>query len=261
MEIQEELRVALLQMDLAWEDRPANLHHADRLIAELPQTIDLIVLPEMFSTGFSARAEALADTMDGETLRQIRHWAESRQAAVTGSFIVRENDRYHNRGFAILPDGRAYFYDKHHLFFGGEKSMFTPGGTRPVFEFRGWRISLAICYDLRFPVFMRGRRCDYDLMILPVEWPKSRQEMLDILVRARAIENQAYYCLVNRVGTDGMDLVYQGGSQMVKYNGKVIERLTDYQEEVRIVTLEHYPLESYREKAPIWQDGDDFQLL
>jgi len=261
MDIQEELRIALLQMDLAWEDRSANLRHADELVASLPPSTDLIVLPEMFSTGFSARAEALADTMDGETLQWIRRWAKDRQAAVTGSFIVREGGRYYNRGFAVLPDGREYYYDKRHLFFGGEKAMFTPGCTRPVIEFRGWKISLAICYDLRFPVFMRGHHCEYDLMILPVEWPRSRQEMLDILVRARAIENQSYYCLVNRIGTDGMDLVYQGGSQVVKYNGKVMERLTDFQEEVRVITLQHYPLESYREKAPIWQDGDAFQLL
>ena len=193
--VQEELNIALLQMDLAWEDREANLEHTAELIAALPTETDLIVLPEMFSTGFSAHAAQLADTMDGETLQCVRTWSQSKQAAVIGSFIAEESGQYYNRGFAILPDGRSYFYDKHHLFIGGEKAMFTAGSMRPIFDFLGWKISMAICYDLRFPVFMRGYHCDYDLMVMPVEWPRSRQEMLEILVRARAIgELYLIYC-------------------------------------------------------------------
>lgn len=261
MEIQEELRVALLQMNLAWEDRTANLRHTADLINALPAGTDVIVLPEMFSTGFSANARTLADPMDGDTLRHVRRWAADTGALVAGTFIAAESGRYYNRGFAVTPDGNGVYYDKRHLFFGGEKAMFTPGATRrPVFRWRGWNLSMATCYDLRFPVFMRGYHCEYDLMLMPVEWPRSRQDMMETLVRARAMENQAYYCLVNRVGVDGLDLNYQGGSQVVKYTGKVLERLTDYQEEARVVTLERYPLESNREKAPIWQDADPFEL-
>ncbi|MBO4370029.1 MAG: nitrilase family protein [Paludibacteraceae bacterium] len=255
------LTISIVQADVYWEDTPRNLAHFDTLLQQVPAEANCVVLPEMFSTAFSANARALAEPMDGSTLTWVRKWAKTLNALIAGSFIVCEKGKYYNRGFAILPDGREYFYDKHHLFIGGEKASFEQGGKRPQFEYLGWQISMVICYDLRFPVFMRNtKKNPYDLMLVVAEWPKNRQYILDHLAVARAIENQAYLCMCNRIGEDGNMLTYSGCSCLIDFKGKVKVRCTDDTEEICTYSIDKYPLESHREKAPVWRDADDFEL-
>lgn len=260
MEKAEQLRISLVQADIVWEDTPANLAHFNQLLTTLPPT-DVVVLPEMFSTAFSSHAQALAEPMDGPTLTQVHAWAQQYQCAFVGSFIATENNRYYNRGFLIEPNGNAHFYDKRHLFFGGEEMYFTPGEQPTIVTYKGWNIALSICYDLRFPVWLRNYQLKYDILMVVAEWPTNRQYIFDHLLIARAIENQAYVCACNRIGKDGNHLQYQGGSQVIDYRGRVIKRLTDHTEEIQTVVLEKYPLESMREKAPVWKHADAFTCL
>lgn len=255
------LNISLVQADILWEDRTGNLARFDELLLKLPPETNLVVLPEMFSTAFSANARELAEPMDGPTMTMVKTWVQRHQAAFVGSFIAKDGDAFYNRGFALLPDGRSYFYDKHHLFIGGEKASFSPGDGRTQFEYLGWQISYAICYDLRFPVFLRNRKDNpYDLMLIVAEWPQNRQYILDHLAIARAIENQAYLCLCNRIGDDGNLLSYAGGSCLIDFKGKVKARCTDHAEEICSYSIDRYPLESHREKAPVWRDADEFDL-
>lgn len=254
------LEVCLVQSDIVWEDISANLSHTQDLLQRLDHPVDIIVLPEMFSTGFSSNAIDLADTCNGDTLCKVKAWAATYQSLVMGSFIATENGKYYNRGFAVYPDGKTLFYDKKHLFFGGEKTYFTPGHEQLVLDYKGWKLGFCICYDLRFPVWLRNYQLRYDALFCVAEWPNSRQRMLEYLSVARAIENQAYLCLCNRVGSDGNFFQYTGGSQCIDYKGKVLFRCNDNQEQLGCFTLERYRLESYREKAPIWMDADPFSL-
>lgn len=257
MESAEQLRISLVQADIAWEDTHANLLHFDQLLSGLPPT-DVVVLPEMFSTAFSSNAQALAEPIDGPTMQQVKQWAAQYQCAFVGSFIACENNLYYNRGFFTEPDGTTHFYDKRHLFFGGEETYFTAGTTPTIVSYKGWNIALSICYDLRFPVWLRNYHLKYDILMVVAEWPTNRQYIFDHLLIARAIENQAYVCACNRIGKDGNHLQYVGGSQVIDYRGKVLKRLTDHTEEVETVVLEKYPLESMREKAPVWKHADAF---
>ena len=255
------LTISLVQADILWEDPAGNLAHFDQLLKGLPPETNCVVLPEMFSTAFSANARQLAEPMDGPTMTRVRQWVQQYQAAFFGSFIATEGGEFFNRGFALLPDGRAYFYDKRHLFIGGEKAAFTAGGQRQQFDYMGWQISFAICYDLRFPVFLRNsKEHPYDLMLIMAEWPQNRQYILDHLAIARAIENQSYWCLCNRIGDDGNLLSYSGGSCLIDFKGKVKARCQDHTEEICTYSIDKYPLESHREKAPVWRDADDFEL-
>ena len=259
METSEQLRISLIQADIAWEDTQANLAHFGELLHQLPAT-DIVVLPEMFSTAFSSNATALAETIDGPTLQQVRQWANQYQCAFVGSFIAQEDNQYYNRGFFVEPTGNTHFYDKRHLFFGGEETYFTPGNNNTIVSYKGWNIALSICYDLRFPVWLRNDHLKYDILMVVAEWPTNRQHIFETLLAARAIENQAYVCACNRIGKDGNHLQYSGGSQVIDYRGRVLERLTDHTEEIKTVVIEKYPLESMREKAPVWKHADDFTV-
>lgn len=261
MEKQEELRVRVVQSDIIWENKEANLNHYIDLLSKADDgKTDIILLPEMFSTGFSMNAKQLAENNDGPTMKLAQSWAKQYNAAIIGSFIAQEDGLFYNRGFAAMPNGKTYFYDKRHLFIGGEKQIFTPGNTHLTIAYKGWNIALSICYDLRFPVWLRNKDCAYDLMLCMAEWPSNRQYIFEHLLIARAIENQSYVCACNRVGVDGNLLSYIGGSVLIDYKGKVKERCTDNVEEIRTFTLLKYPLESHREKVPVWKDGDSFYL-
>lgn len=258
---QEELTISMVQADVAWEDKKANIEGFARRLDRAGNLGDIIVLPEMFTTAFSTNARELAEPTESETMAAVRSWAARYDALIAGSFIASEDGRYYNRGFMSFPDGSAEFYDKKHLFIGGEKNIFTPGDGRILINYKGWKISLTICYDLRFPVWLR--RCpayDYDLMLCIAEWPVNRQDNLETLLRARAIENQAYYCLCNRVGDDHNFLHYAGGSQIVDYKGKVLCRANDDSDEILNFTIKKYPLQSNREKFPASEDADDFEI-
>lgn len=260
MENTEQLRISIVQADIAWEDTQANLARFDQMLTALPPT-DVVLLPEMFSTAFSSNAQALAEPTNGTTMQTVLGWANKYQCAFIGSFIAVEAGKYYNRGFLVEPNGTTHFYNKRHLFIGGEETYFTPGKEPLIVHYKGWNIALCICYDLRFPVWLRNYHLKYDLLAVIAEWPTNRQYIFDHLLIARAIENQAYVCACNRIGKDGNHLQYQGGSQVIDYRGKVLQRLTDHTEEIKTVTLEKYPLESMREKAPVWKHADAFTIL
>lgn len=256
----EDLRVLTVQPDLAWEDVDYNLNHIESLIEGAESGFNVILLPEMFSTGFTGNAVELAEPVDGKTMQRVKDWALRFNSLVIGSFIAVDGDKYYNRGFAAEPDATIHFYDKRHLFFGTEKKHFTAGRDKLIINYRGWNIALFVCYDLRFPVWTRNKGLEYDVLMCVAEWPVSRQNVLETLTMARAIENQCYTFMCNRVGSDSNFLKYIGGSQAVDFNGKLIDRLEDGKEEARIITVQKYPLESNREKAPVWKDAEAFSI-
>lgn len=257
----EDLKVLIVQPDLAWEDIDYNLSHIESLIENSENGFNVILLPEMFSTGFTGNATSLAEPVNGKTMERVKAWAKKFNSLVMGSFIATDHERYYNRGFAVTPDGLSRFYDKRHLFFGTEKKHFSAGNKKLIFNYKGWNIALVICYDLRFPVWTRNQNLEYDVLVCVAEWPVSRQNVLETLTMARAIENQCYTFMCNRIGSDNNFLKYIGGSQAVDFNGRLIERLEDGKEQARIVTVQKYPLLSNREKAPVWQDAETFELL
>ena len=207
------LRVSLIQTDIVWEDKRANLDKCAAILSHITGDCDLVVFPEMFTTGFSMNAQSLAEDVNGETISTVKCWASSLDMAVTGSFIACEDGHYYNRAFFITPDGQTYYYDKRHLFsMAGETKIYTAGSKRPIISYRGWNICLQICYDLRFPVWSRNQDHAYDLLIYMANWPEVRSSVWQPLLQARAIENQTYVCGVNRTGVDGKGFNYIGGS-------------------------------------------------
>lgn len=260
--MQDTLRVSMIQRDLVWEDRRANLRLFGEELSSLEGKTDLVVLPEMFTTGFTMRVGEVADTMEGETLAAVRRWASGFGMAVCGSFVVEEARKYFNRAFLATPEGGLFLYDKRHLFrMGGEDRYFTAGIQTPVFSYKGWNIRLLVCYDLRFPVWSRNVDSCYDLLIYVANWPASRRIVWKSLLQARAIENMAYVCGVNRVGADGNGLAYAGESQLYSPKGLL---MADAGEEVTssiTTTLSSSELNAFREKFPVAKDADRFRLL
>ncbi len=259
MSMKEELRISLVQADIVWEDTSANLAHFEQLLTTLPAT-DVVLLPEMFSTAFSSNAQQLAEPTNGATMQAVRRWAAMYDCAFFGSFIAEENGHYYNRGFFVEPNGKTTFYDKRHLFLGGEAACFTAGKEQTVVSYLGWNLALAICYDLRFPVWLRNNQLRYDALLVVAEWPSNRQHIFENLLMARAIENQAYVCACNRVGHDNNFLQYTGGSQVIDYKGRIIERLPDLQESIKTIVLTKEPMQKMRQKLPMWQDSDSFSI-
>lgn len=265
------LRVSLLQTALHWEDKTANLEMLQKKINSIQDKTEVIVLPEMFSTGFSMNKEVLAESMGGQTVNWMRKIAASRGAVLTGSFIVKEGSvdvsLFHNRLVWMLPSGDFGFYDKRHLFaFGKEDQHYSPGKKRFIATVNGWRINLQICYDLRFPVWIRQTRREiqpsqpeYDVLIVVANWPAARSHAWKILLQARAIENQCYVVGVNRTGSDGYGLIYDGGSMVLGPLGETIQLLGS-EEEIFTHTLDREHLEEIRSKFPFWQDADGFHI-
>ena len=255
-----DLRVTLVQSMLHWEDADANRRMFSGMLAELTGTTDLVLLPEMFTTGFSMRSTALAETMGGPTVAWMRDLARSLDAALYGSAIITENGKYFNRGLFVEPTGRVTCYDKRHLFrFAKENEHYTPGLARTVVEWRGWRILLQVCFDLRFPVFSRNRG-DYDAILYVANWPEARRYPWSQLLIARAIENQCYVTGVNRVGMDGKGIHYTGDSVAIGPGGTVIAQVEPSQEGRMTVSLDRTALEDLRAKFPVGLDADDFLL-
>ena len=253
--MKESLNISLVQLDVIWEDINANLNHVEELLKDLPKT-DIVVLPELFSTAFTMSAPELAESNDGVTMQTVSKWAKHYNCLFVGSFIAEENRNYYNRGFAVFPNGENLFYDKRHLFIGGEERIFTAGKEPLIFQYEGWNINLAICFDLRFPTWLRNKDLKYDLLILVAEWPVNRQFAFDTLLTARAIENQSYVCACNRVGKDNNHLRYQGGSVCIDHKGKVLGKLEDNKEEIRTFTIDKQQMERFRELAPFWKQAD-----
>ena len=255
------LAVALIQTDLIWEDVTANLATLEEKIAALPEAADVIVLPEMFSTGFSMNAPTLAEPMNSTTTRWLKLIAAQTQALILGSFQVKEGGRYYNRLLAVRPEGTYEVYDKRHLFrMSAEPEIFTAGSQRLVLDWKGWRISPLICYDLRFPVWSRqSSHNPYDLLLYVANWPAARGYAWSTLLRARAIENLSYVVGVNRVGNDGNGTGHTGGSLAVDFLGEIITDLGEAASE-KVVRLAKEPLEKYRHQFPAHLDADTFSL-
>jgi omega-amidase len=255
------LSVALIQTPLVWEDVTANLAVLEEKIASLPEQADIIVLPEMFSTGFSMNAQVLAEVMNATTTRWMKMIAAQSGALVLGSFGVREGASFYNRLLCVRPDGTWEAYDKRHLFrMGAEHGTYTAGSKRLVVEWKGWRICPLICYDLRFPVWSRQHADNpYDLLIYVANWPMARAYAWHTLLRARAIENLCYVVGVNRTGADGNGIEHAGGSLAVDFLGEVITDMGEADSE-QIIHVEKKPLEKYRERFPAHLDADSFKI-
>lgn len=256
----QDLRVSIVQSMLHWEDAVANRAMFSDKLAALKGTTDLVVLPEMFTTGFSMRSTDLAEDMNGTTVTWMREQAKAIDAAIYGSVIIAAGARYFNRGLFVKPDGQVTAYDKRHLFrFAGETDHYSPGKERVAVQWRGWRILLQICFDLRFPVFARNRG-DYDAILYVANWPEARRYPWSQLLIARAIENQCYVAGTNRVGMDGKGNHYSGDSVLIDPRGQIIAQVGPSQEGSATAPLEWNALTDFREKFPVAKEADDFNL-
>lgn len=254
-----DLRVTLVQTMLHWEDASANRDMFTEKLASIGAT-DLIVLPEMFNTGFTMESELFAETMDGPTVEWMRGTAKKQGAAIYGSAIIKEGGSCYNRGIFVMPDGMIVHYDKRHLFrMAGEHMHYSAGSERVVVDLNGWKILLQVCYDLRFPVFSRNRN-DYDLVIYVANWPEARRHAWSSLLIARAIENLSYCIGVNRVGMDGKGIHYTGDSVVIDPRGSVIGSCGTATECIMQTTLSHSGILEYRKKFPAHLDADDLSL-
>ncbi|KGO91727.1 amidohydrolase [Flavobacterium subsaxonicum] len=253
------MKISLIQTSLAWEDAAANRDNFTTLIKNINGTTDLIVLPEMFATGFSMNPSAVAETMDGSTVTWMKQMAAANSCAITGSLVIEDDGNYYNRLLFVYPDGTYKTYDKRHLFtLAGEDKAYTAGTQKLIVEYKGWKICPLICYDLRFPVFARNVE-EYDLMIYVANWPQVRTLAWDTLLRARAIENQAYTVGVNRVGIDGNGHSYTGHTQAVDALGSYI--LEPQQTEgVFTIELDKQATLDTRSKLAFLNDRDNFTL-
>jgi len=260
-----DLRLALVQTDLYWKDRTANLAMLEEKIMNLEKQVDLVILPEMFSTGFTMDAEEVAEPMNFYSTKWMKQMAAQTGAVITGTIVVKEGGDFYNRLLWVKPSGELTKYDKRHLFrMAQEDHHFSMGTERFIFEWKGWKIFPQVCYDLRFPVWSRNRivdnRLEYDLVFFVASWPHPRIQAWDILLQARAIENLSYSVGVNRVGQDGNAIPYSGHSAAYNFKG---ERLvySEYEERVLYVSLKYDDLRQYREKFPAWRDADQFTLM
>lgn len=250
------IKVAICQVDMEWEHTARNLERLEPFVAAA--AADVVVLPEMFATGFKLRPARVAEPMDGLVVRTMRRWASEYGKAVVGSAVISEGDVFRNRQFFVKPSGETVWYDKRHLFRpGGEARDYTPGARRVVVEYMGVRFLLLVCYDLRFPVWSRNRG-DYDAIVYSASWADDRREVWRTLLRARAIENQSYVVGVNRVGTDP-DARYAGDSAIVDFMGRTMADAGD-RELTLVAELDTEARQEYLEKFPAWMDADEFVL-
>jgi omega-amidase len=256
------INVSLVQSNLFWEDKESNLEHLEQKIAKLPSEAHIVVLPEMFSTGFSMRTKDLAEPMDGATIDWMRRMAMNHRKIITGSLIIHEADQYFNRLVWMMPNGQYYHYDKRHLFgYAGESQHYTPGSKRIIVQVNGWKICLQICYDLRFPVWARNTAdTRYDMLIYVASWPERRNLAWKTLLQARAIENQCYVVAVNRIGNDGNDIYHSGDSSVIDPLGNVLWQQAH--EEVEYThTFHKENLMQMRNQFPFLDDADRFVIV
>ncbi|MDR5589127.1 amidohydrolase [Christiangramia sp. SM2212] len=256
----EKLNIAFIQANLHWEDSEANRKLFSEEISKISDEVELIILPEMFTTGFSMNAEKLAEPTEAETLNWMKETAMKKSAAVTGSVIITENSNYYNRMFFVFPDGSYKIYDKRHTFtLAKEDETYTAGTERLIVEYKGWKICPLICYDLRFPVWARNT-VDYDLLIYVANWPEKRVNAWDALLKARAIENMTYCIGVNRTGEDGDGYIYNGHSAAYGPLGEELTELNRSDEFIAEFSIEKEALNEVRSKLKFLQDRDSFTL-
>jgi omega-amidase len=289
----QDLSVTIIQTSLYWENPTANLANLEEKIAKISTQSDLIILPEMFTTGFTMNVKAVAEPMNFTTFKWMRQQAKQTKAVITGSYIVKEGENYYNRLLWMRPDGTFEKYDKRHLFrMGGEHHHFAGGSERLIVELKGWKICPLICYDLRFPVWSRNFQqeeggkeevkmgkeigdnpipytydlipttpnLNYDILIYVANWPAVRSQVWDTLLQARAIENQSYCIGVNRVGSDEMGLNYTGNSAVIDFKGNPLF----YQKDSEVINnqiLSKQELDDFRTKFPAYLDADEFEII
>jgi omega-amidase len=255
------LTFSLIQTSLFWEDKIANLSMLENKINSISEKTEIIVLPEMFSTGFSMQPKLLAETMDGTSIQWMKRIAAQKKVVLTGSLIIQEDDHFYNRLLWVLPNGEVGHYDKRHRFaFAGEDKHYSAGNRRLVAQVKGWKINLQICYDLRFPVWARQQSenaPEYDVLIYVANWPERRNHAWKTLLAARAIENQAYVVGVNRVGNDGYQIYHSGNSMVIDPLGEIVYH-KEHEEDIFTMTLQKDHLTEIRNKFPFWKDADTF---
>ena len=255
------MRITLIQDIIFWADKAANIQKVEDQLTLLAGTTDLVVLPEMFTTGFCTDKLQLAETMEGETVQHLQHWAVKYKLAITGSFIATEKEKVFNRAFFVFPTGEIETADKRHLFsFGGEHEYFSAGDKRLIVNYCGFNILVLVCYDVRFPVWTRNVNNEYDLVIFVANFPQRRIIDWDILLQARAIENQAYVCGVNRVGVDGQGIDYDGHSALLDFKATPLLKFAENKTSVQTAEIPIEPLQLYRQKFAVWRDADKFKI-
>jgi omega-amidase len=259
------LKIALIQTDLYWKDKTANMAMLEEKLMNLSSQVDLIILPEMFNTGFTMDAHEVAEPMNFTTTKWMKQMAAETHAVVTGSLIIHDKGNYYNRLLWVLPDGNVDFYDKRHLFrMAQEDASFNMGRQRKIFECKGWKIMPQVCYDLRFPVWSRNlvreEVLEYDLIFYVASWPSPRVNAWDILLKARAVENLCFSIGVNRTGQDGNGVHYSGHSGAYDFKGETLA-FSEEKDEILMIELDLQSLMEYRMKFPAWKDSDQFDLF
>jgi omega-amidase len=263
------LTISIIQTYLHWEDRMANLNMLEHKIKNREVATEIIILPEMFSTGFSMNTSAFAETMEGETVAWMKRLAAEEKIILAGSTIIEENKQFYNRLIWMLPNGQFGFYDKRHLFgFAKEDEHYTAGSKRLIAQAKGWKINLQVCYDLRFPVWARQtpispenkeQEVEFDILIYVANWPERRSHAWKTLLCARAIENQCYVIGVNRVGDDGNNIYHSGNSMVIDPLGQVLYHKAD-DEDIFTIRLQKENLTDVRSKFPFLKDADSFMI-
>ncbi len=256
------LTITTIQSNLFWEDKQANMQMLQQKIDSITDKTEIVILPEMFTTGFSMQPELFAETMDGETAEWMKMVSNKNGIVLTGSAMIEEDGKYFNRLIWMLPNGQFGYYDKRHLFaYGEEDKHYNRGNKRLIASVKGWKINLQICYDLRFPVWARQQPKDgapeYDVLIYVANWPERRSHAWKTLLCARAIENQCYVIGVNRVGDDAKNIHYSGNSLVIDPMGQVLYHMAD-EEDINTITLSKEKLEEVRTRFPFLNDADDF---
>ena len=266
------LTITIIQPNLYWENKLANLAMLSQKIESIHKKTEVVILPEMFSTGFSMHPEMLAEKMEGETMQWMKRISADKKIILTGSIIIEDDEKYFNRLIWMLPNGEYGYYDKRHLFaYANEHRHYAAGNKRLIAQVKGWKINLMVCYDLRFPVWARqsspsphlspGReqRQEYDVLIFVANWPEKRSHAWKTLLQARAIENQCYVVGVNRVGEDGNKIYHSGDSMIVDPLGEILYQKAN-EEDIFTYTLQKEKLIEIRERFPFWKDADEFNL-
>ncbi|MDQ3393880.1 MAG: amidohydrolase [Bacteroidota bacterium] len=261
----QDLTVSLIQSNLHWESSEANLAMFEEKIWQINRSTDLIILPEMFNTGFTMNARQMAEPMNSKTFRWMKQQAAQTGAVLIGSYIIRDKEGFYNRLFWVQPNGEFDYYDKRHLFrMADEDKIFSPGKMQLIKTWKGWKICPLVCYDLRFPVWSRNlpiseNEMAYDLLIYIANWPQPRISAWDILLQARAVENLSYVVGVNRTGKDGKDNLYNGHSAVIGPKGNKIIELGEA-ESIETITINYQEQKSFRDKFPTYLDADAFEI-
>ena len=259
--MQDTLKIAIIQSDLVWENPKENRDRFTKKMTSITMPIDVILLPEMFTSGFTMNPENVFETMQGQTIAWMKKTAIEKQAAISGSLVIKENDVFYNRFVFVKPNGSIETYDKRHTFtLAGEHRVYKAGTKKVVFDFKGWKLCPLVCYDLRFPVWSRNVE-NYDVLMYVANWPKPRINAWDTLLKARAIENMSYCIGVNRVGLDTNNHEYSGHSAVYDGLGNLLTSLKNNEEGIEIVSLEKNHISTIRNKLKFLDDRDTFTVM